>query len=246
LYVLKSLSRNVGAFLLGGIWYVCGKTEMKIKTIYSILLTMLVVLSSCRKNTMHDVYFHGRVTYSCSGLPGPGIELKIGVSHLTGSPSGETVGYATTNSDGYYSLTADVPGKGGIDSYYLQSRYSSGIGVNGSHAGTQDKDILMDGSAWDGGTTKILNLHFKNVNPYDSADLLSNFMLMDGNSVYQPVQGVPTLQGQNIDTTISVTVSLLNLYYFKFDLRRNNYPTVERDTLIIDPCANGIGHDIFY
>ena len=213
-----------------------------------ILMLFSCTLASCSK--IRNVHFHGHIINGCRGTPVANIQINIYRDYDNGTEQVEQIGAATTNSDGYYELTADVSSGKGFKYYYI---FTSGVSITHTENATNDsKDVLMDGTV---SSNEPFNFHIKNTNPFDNNDSFNSLAYLNDSNHWWPIiidstfNGDPqyhNLKGESVD--FIYYDSLANSqpdYYFAYSYTKNGTTAYKYDTVHMS-CLDITEVDIFY
>jgi len=214
---------------------------MPIRKIY--LLCVIVCLTSSCEKKRKDVLFHGKV-HLCNGTPVSNILIDIDRIYYDNGENKSSIGTATTDVNGEYSLTMDVdlPGKSGsynlsvVDTNYLVYTF------NESDNKDSETDIEKNFTLYSGCISKC---HIKNVSPINNDDEFVSLIYRSGSDYNDLTTAIQNLSGMTVDTTIVLNIHL-NSVYLKYTFTKNGVTTVGNDTIARPVCNDTVGVDIFY
>ncbi len=220
------------------------------KRISHFLICIILINISCTK-TKRDVHFHGRVTLTCNNqMPLKNYKINISRFYDTGSEGAETIGTASTDNNGYYSLITNVKQKGSL--MYYQYRDINGeiktvsssrqYWVGEAQTSDNDNDIEVN---LEGYSNKAYKFHIKNVSPVNSGDVFNSLTVKRLNVNYY-LSNISNLIGTNVDTTTYQFYPGVQLIY-EYSYTKNGVLTsVPPDTLSIPDCLDTLNVDVFY
>lgn len=223
-----------------------------------ISLLHVTFLLSCKKTILHDVHFHGIVTFSCDSSPANQIQLQVIRKYYKNGSNNDIIGIVTTKSDGSYDLNTEIDDVGSFEGYFLQ--FASGSPQRKITSDLLDasignsKDVVLNAKI---SVTNPFRFHIKNFTPYDNNDLFNTLLFHpDGftpdvyDTIISSVMG-NSLHGTTVDLLFD-TLALHNyndnntsIFCFKFTFTKNNIYHEIFDTAWAS-CFDTTYVDIFY